>query len=186
MTRLHQFHPDDLDESQRQLYTAIVGGPRANTTAFPLTDSEGRLAGPFNAMLLNPELGRALQELGTAIRYRGKLSARSRELAILVVAAHWQSQFELDAHTRIGAAAGLTDDELGALRVGDPLRLPDAEEDAVLTATRTLMHSGDLSPAQYAAAVSTLGPDKLFEISTLVGYYSLLALQMRIFDVSRP
>lgn len=187
MSRIQHFRPNDLDEQQRRLYTAIVGGRRAGAGALvPVTDEEGRLAGPFNAMLLHPELGMALQELGTAIRYRGALSPRSRELAILTVAAHWQCPFELNAHTIMGAQAGLTDAELEAICVGDPLRLPDAEEDAVLTATRTLMHSGDLSSAQYAAAVSTLGPDKLFEISTLVGYYSLLALQMRIFDVSRP
>ncbi|HEU4541393.1 MAG TPA: hypothetical protein VFR23_09730 [Jiangellaceae bacterium] len=32
------------------------------------------------------------------------------------------------------------------------------------------------------AAVTAIGPDKLFELTTLVGYYSLLALQMNVFD----
>jgi len=36
----------------------------------------------------------------------------------------------------------------------------------------------------HTVAASGLGPAKLFEISTLVGYYSLLAVQMRIFGVS--
>ena len=186
MSRIPPFQPDDLDERQRELYAAIVGGRAVVAAAVPLTDDQGHLTGPFNAMLLSPELGMALQELGTAIRYRGSLSPRSRELAILAVASHWQCEFELNAHTLIGAQAGLTDAELDALRAGSPLRLHDDEEAAVLAATWTLVRTADLGPSDYDAAASSLGPAKLFEVSTLVGYYSLLALQMRIFGVCRP
>lgn len=184
MSRIRRLQPDELDEPQRALYAAIAGGPRAAAAStFPLVDEEGRLRGPFNAMLLSPDLGLAVQELGSAIRYRGALSHRSRELAILVVAAHWQSRFELDAHSRIGAAAGLTLAELDAVTTGAPLDLADAEEAAVLAATHTLVRNHDLSDAAYEAATSVLGPEKLFELTTLVGYYALLALQLRVFDV---
>lgn len=187
MSRIHRFHPDELDDRQRQVYAAIVGGPRAATAAlFPLTDDEGRLAGPFNAMLLSPALGEALQELGSAIRHQGALSPRSRELAILAVAAHWQCDFEQRAHEVIGAQAGLTRAELDALRTGSPLAPSGEEEAAVLTVTRTLVHTADLSQADYDAAASSLGPAKIFELTTLVGYYSLLALQMRAFGVHAP
>lgn len=186
MSRIRRFRPDDLDERQRRLYGTIVGGRAGIAGTVKLTDDEGRLAGPFNAMLLSPELGMALQEVGTAIRHRGALTPRSRELAILVVAAHWQCQFELDAHALLGAQVGLTSAELDALSAGAPLRLPDDEEAAVLAATRKLVRTADLGPSDFDAAASSLGPAKLFELSTLVGYYSLLALQMRIFGVSRP
>lgn len=186
MSRIRRLHPDELDEPQRRLYGAIVGGRAGVAATIPLTDDEGRLAGPFNAMLLSPELGMSLQELGTAIRHRTALTPRCRELAILVVAAHWQCQFELDAHTLLGAQVGLTRAELDALRAGEPLPLTDDEEAAVLTVTRELVRALDLSPSDYDAAATSLGPAKLFELSTLVGYYSLLALQMRIFGVSQP
>lgn len=184
MSRIEPFHPYDLDEGQRRLYAAIVGGRGGIAAVVPLTDDEGHLTGPFNAMLLSPEIGMALQEVGTAIRDHGALSPRSRELAILVVAAHWQCAFELDAHTLIGAHVGLTGAELDALRAGGELGLHDHEEAAVLTVARALVRTGDLGQSDYEAAASGLGPAKLFEISTLVGYYSLLAVQMRIFGVS--
>ncbi|OBY29223.1 carboxymuconolactone decarboxylase family protein [Mycolicibacter kumamotonensis] len=186
MSRIPRFHPDDLDESQRRLYAAIVEGRAGITPVVPLTDDEGVLTGPFNAMLLSPELGMALQELGTAIRHRSALLPRARELAILAVAAHWQCQFELDAHALIGAQVGLTAVELDALRGGSELQLYDNEEAATLTIARTLVRTADPGASDYDAAASMLGPSKLFEISTLVGYYSLLALQMRIFDMSQP
>lgn len=179
-------HPDELDEPQRQVYLAVLGGPRAATGGVPLADAEGRLEGPFNAMLLNPALGHPLQELGGAVRYRGTLSPRCRELAILAVAAHWRCGFEQHAHEIIGAAAGLTRAELEALRAEGPLALGDAQEAAVLSATRTLLRTADLSRSEYDSAVSALGPAKVFELTTLVGYYSLLALQMRVFGVGSP
>jgi 4-carboxymuconolactone decarboxylase len=185
VSRIPRFDPNRLDERQRRLYAAIVGGRAEVAATVPLTDEAGHLAGPFNAMLLSPDIGMALQELGTAIRYRTVLSPRSRELAILVVAAHWQCEFELDAHTLIGAQAGLTGAELDALRAGAPLWLRDDEEAAVLAATRSLVRTADMGPSEYDAAATALGTAKLFEVSALVGYYSLLALQMRIFRVSR-
>ena len=50
------------------------------------------------------------------LRFRGLLSARARELVILVVAASWESEFEWWAHVRIGKQIGLTDDEIDAVR----------------------------------------------------------------------
>jgi 4-carboxymuconolactone decarboxylase len=108
VTRLPHYRPSELDDAQRDLYDAITGGPRAaKPRPFPLTDAEGRLNGPFNAMLAAPPLGQALQRLGAAVRYETSLSARVREMAILAVAAHWDSAFERYAHEAVGRTAEL-------------------------------------------------------------------------------
>lgn len=184
MSRIPRPTPDDLDEQQRSLHASIAGGSRASgPQSFRLADDDGRLAGPFNAMLLNPAVGDPLQQLGAAIRYHGRLSARSREIAILAVAAHWQSSFEQRAHEAVGNDVGLTDAELAALRSEQPLDLDDAQESAVLTTTRHLLRYRDLDEVAYREAEAVLGADKLFELTTLIGYYSTLALQMRAFAV---
>ena len=118
-------------------------------------------------------------ELGAAIRYRSVLSSRAREIAILVVAGHCDSAFEQRVHEEIGRGLGLTDDELMALRTGAPLDLPDPEEAAVLGVTRALVARADLDDAEYAR----LGERVVFELTTLVGYYTTLALQLRVFRV---
>lgn len=186
MTRAPRLTPDKLTQEQRALYDAIAGGPRASTPAFRLTDEDGTLAGPFNAMLLHPAIGDALQRLGAALRYRGVLSDRAREIAILAVAAHWRSEFERYAHERIGRVAGLTEAEIAALGAEGDLELPDPVEAAVLRTTRRLLHHRALGATEYAEAVAVLGPATLFELTTLIGYYQLLALQMRVFAVDRP
>lgn len=187
MSRIPRLTPDDLDDAQREVYQAIAGGPRAQRSAFSLTDENGVLEGPFNAMLLHPPLGDALQRLGSAIRYDGTLSARAREIAILAVAAHWQSDFEQYAHERVGVQIGLTQDEITALREGKRLQFADPEEAAVAEAAGRILDHNALTEAEYAEAAESLGPAKLFELTTLIGYYGVLALQLRIFDVGvRP
>lgn len=185
--RLPLLTPDQLDDEQRALYETIVGGPRASRApAFPLTDDAGRLAGPFNAMLYSPTVGRPLQDLGAALRFRTGFSKREREIAILVVAAGRRSDFEWYAHELIGRRAGLADHEIAALRRGEVPELSDPREVVVHRVARALVERRDLDDARYAEAAGTLGPATLVELITLVGYYEALALQLRVLRVTVP
>lgn len=137
--------------------------------------------GPFNAMLLSPAVGQALQSLGAAVRFASSMSGRLREMAILTVAAHWSCAFERDAHEAAGRMAGLTDADIGAVRGGKLPPLRDAHERRALEVVHALLKSGGLDDGQYQRALEVLGARELFELSTLVGYYSTLALQLRVF-----
>ena len=55
-----------------------------------------------------------------------------------------------------------------------------------LTAARHLLDSGDLDEPAYAALLDALGERGIFELTTLVGYYRTLALQLRVFRVPLP
>ncbi|MEU8400255.1 carboxymuconolactone decarboxylase family protein [Nonomuraea sp. NPDC048892] len=173
--RLRRTLPHDLDAETRTLYDKITSGPRGGF----MVDGEGGLTGPFNAMLLSPPVGDPLQELGAALRYRSTLTDRARELAILVVAGHQDSAFEQAAHEPIARGLGFTEAQLRALRAGSPPALSDPGEAAVLRVARALVTKGDLDDEEYAV----LRERELFELTTLVGYYSTLALQLRVFRV---
>jgi len=186
-TRLDKLAVEDLDADQRAVYDAIVGGPRAEgPQLFRLVDERGGLEGPFNAFLLQPRLGNALQALGAAVRYETALSDRHREIAVLVVAAGWDSDYEWYAHAPLGRQAGLTEDELGALWTGRFDGLPDDTDRLLASTTETLVSQGDLDDDEYSRAVAAFGPAGLFELLTLVGYYATLALQLRVFRVPAP
>ena len=103
-------------------------------------------------------------------------------MAILVVAAAWDSPFERAAHEAVGRSVGLTDDELVAVADGSPVDLEDPLEAASLRLTRALV-AGDVDDGTWASCVPPLEPESVFELTTLVGYYSTLALQMRVFRV---
>jgi|SRR6187431_300870 4-carboxymuconolactone decarboxylase len=181
--RVQPFEPGALEPAQRELFEAIAGGPRAQGPQhFALTRPDGSLRGPFNAFLLAPELGGALQNLGAAIRYRGELTPRAREIAILLVAAHWDSEFEREAHEAVGAASGLRPDELAALRDGDATAF--AGDEGVVAAATVQLLAGDLDNELWRVASEAIGAEVVFELTTLVGYYSTLALQLRVFRVA--
>jgi 4-carboxymuconolactone decarboxylase len=184
--RIGKLEPASLDAEQRSLYDAIAGGRRAQgPQLFRLTDEDGRLEGPFNAFLLQPRLGSALQALGSSVRYDTGLDDRCREIAILVVAAHWRSDFEWYAHEAVARSAGLDDAELAAVRDGRHAALTGREAVVARTAA-ALVAAGDLDDAEYLEAVEVMGAVGLFELLTLVGYYATLALQLRVFRVPAP
>ena len=180
-------HPDELDPAQRALYDEITGGPRAaGPRRFPLTDDAGRLAGPFNAMLVAPPAGQALQGLGAAIRYETTLSDRVRELAILAVAARWDCAFERYAHEPHALAAGITETQLEAVRGGAAPDVADETERAAVRLVSAMLREEDVDDVTYAEVVPIIGNRMAVELTTLVGYYATLALQLRVFRVADP
>ncbi|HEY6312063.1 MAG TPA: carboxymuconolactone decarboxylase family protein [Streptosporangiaceae bacterium] len=182
--RLAVLSSDEMTPEQVGLYREILSGPRGlGPRTVLLATGAGGLAGPFNAMLYAPDVGRALQELGAAIRFRTRLTPRIREMAILVVAQAWDSAYERLSHEPIGRDAGLTEPEIEALRSGADPGFPDERERVAHAVVRALTGPADLDDDQYAAATATLGEQSLVELSTLVGYYATLALQLRIFRV---
>jgi 4-carboxymuconolactone decarboxylase len=175
--------PEELDPAQQQLYDAITRGPRSDGP-FPLVDESGVLQGPFGGFLLSPAVGEALQQLGAAIRYRTTLTPRMRELAILVVAAHHGSPFERHAHEAVGRAAGLTEQEMSAVAERRHVPLDDAHEAAALELTQAMLE-GDVDDSLWERCAPRLGVPAVFELIALVGYYSTLALQMRVLRTDR-
>lgn len=177
-------HPtrEDLPPEARKIYDAIAGSRSANST---VVDGEGRLVGPFNAMVhASPPMGDALQRLGAAIRYEGVLPDRARELAILTVAAGRGSEFEWFAHTGPGAAAGLSDDTLESIARGDGGFFD--RPDAVVHRAVTELLAGDLSQQAWDDAVDLLTERGVVDLTVLVGYYSTLATMLRAFRVPLP
>jgi len=185
--RLPWFAPADLDADQRALYDRIAGGPRAaGPQAFPLTDAAGRLHGPFNAMLVSPDIGATIQEVGAAIRYRSALSSREREIAILEVSVLRRSEFEWYAHERVGRASGLTDDELQALLRGEPAASFDSRERMVRRVAHDCVVDRTLADELLSEAEVMLGTRTVMDVVTLVGYYDLLALKMAVWQTPLP
>ncbi|MFD4402237.1 carboxymuconolactone decarboxylase family protein [Nocardia sp. NPDC058499] len=178
--------PAELDAAQRALYDTILGGPRSGQPgAASLTDEDGRLEGPFNGFLLQPSLGHALQAVGATLRYESELPDRCREIAILVVAARRSSDFESHVHEPIARSLGVTDEQLAGIRDGDYAVLDPAEA-VIARAADEMVVSGDLSDATFAELQASIGTAQVFELTAVVGYYALLALQLRVLRVPLP
>lgn len=184
--RLAQLTPDVLDEAQRIVYQGITGGDRLKGIQhFPVVAADGSLNGPFGVMLHAPGVGGALQELGAAIRYRTRLSARIREIAILLVATAQKSDFEWWAHERVGRAVGLTAGELDQLSAGG-FTSHDPVEQAAAELCTTLLADQAVTDRDFARYADILGVEAIIELSTLLGYYRTLAQLMAVFTIGVP
>jgi 4-carboxymuconolactone decarboxylase len=179
--------PDEMTEEQQAFYKLFAMGRRAQPgSPFSLVDESGRLQGPPAAWVLVPPVGRPLEQLGGAMRYELTLPARAREIAILMVGHHHQSSFELHAHTRAGAAAGLSAEDLDALAAGQPPALTTEEERVTYAVTRGILTAGTIDADEFARAAGVLGTGRLFELTTLIGYYTMLAIQLSVFGLLPP
>ena len=65
---------------------------------------------------------------------------------ILIVASHWRSAFEREAHEAVGRAAGLGDAELAAIRDGVAPELDDEHERAAVELCRALVDGDHRRP----------------------------------------
>ncbi|HWB36113.1 MAG TPA: carboxymuconolactone decarboxylase family protein [Rugosimonospora sp.] len=172
--------PDELDPAQRAYYDAIVNSPRSRDEVM---NAEGRLLGPFNARLLDPPVGTAIQGVGAALRFRSVLTDREREFVILTVARAEDSDFEWRAHREVALRIGITEGELGCIGAADAHWTPDPGEVACLELARELLETADISDDSFARAAEVLSLPKIFDVVSLVGHYRHTALALRVWRV---
>jgi 4-carboxymuconolactone decarboxylase len=185
--RVPRLRPKQLTDEQRRLYDELLHGPRGQgRQSFELTDTDGALTGPFNAMLASPRVGTAVQRLGAVLRYHAGLPDQARELVILVVAAHLGSAFEWYAHEPLARHFGVADEVIAALCDGRPPSLTDQALRASYDLAIALLSGEDIPDERYAVMAGVLGVPGVFEVSAIVGYYWLLAAQLRLFRVGWP
>lgn len=184
MSRLNRILPEDMTPEQLEIYEKFNSGERAKS-AFSLVHPEGGLIGPPAAWLLSPPLAEMFEHAGGTMRFRLSLTPRCIEIALLLHGYHRDCAFEIDAHRRAGAAAGLTEDDMDGLAMRKPPVFESEEERVVFQTTISLLDHRDLDDDQFAEAESVLGLRKLFELISLVGYYDLIAMQLEIFRI-RP
>jgi len=76
MSRLTRKNYDDLSDEQQTLYNQI-------TETRQIT-ANGQIGGPFDAWLLNAEMGKRIVGIGGFFRFRTSVDRRYVELTILV------------------------------------------------------------------------------------------------------
>ena len=188
MGRLAPVTFEQLNEDQRALWENITTGPRGNPERphGGLAGEDGALIGPFNALFQSPQIGDAVQQLGAALRYGTSLPADLLEVAILTVGGEWRANFEFWAHARLGAAAGVPQAAIEAIRDGETPQFDDPRHAAVYAFGRELIETKRVSDERYAALKALVGERGVFEVASVMGYYALVSIALNTFDVGMP
>lgn len=170
-TRLPQFDMSTATPAQREVLDEILSGPRGN------------LNGPFLAWIHTPEMAQHAQRLGAFCRYRTGLPLRLSELAILVTAARWRAQAEWYIHHPIALSAGLPESIADAILAGIEPSFEDADDALVYAFAAELYAHRRVGDDTYARAVERFGLAVVVNLVALIGYYSLVAMTLNVFEM---
>ena len=159
---------EEMTAEQRGLIEHVLAGPR---------DS---LGGPFNVLLRSPQMGDRLQAFGATMRFMDSIPVNLRELAIIVTARHWTSEYEWQAHSRAAANAGLDASSIAAIRDGRRPGSLEPDEAAVYDFSTELLSRHEVSDATFAAARHALGERGMVDLMALMGYYQMIAMMLNV------
>ena len=136
---------DEMTPAQKTMIEHLLASPRAGAD------------GPFNVLLRSPEMGDLGQQFGAA-RFSTPVPRRLWELAILVTARHWTSQFEWFAHRRGAVQAGLSPAICDAIAEGRRPTAMKPDEEAVYNFASELLDTKQVRDATFNAAKDAARP----------------------------
>lgn len=170
---------DKLTPEQQALTEAIKSGPRAKLASSGAS-KPGPLGGPFNVWLRSPGIGNLVQQLGEEIRFRSSLAGKLNELAILVTARNWTSQYEWVAHHKLALEGGLDPKIADAIAKGQRPTGMDADETLVYEFSTELQQTQGVSDAMYARAVARFGERGVVDLISVNGFYVLVSMCLNV------
>lgn len=178
MARLTRRSRAEMTEEQQEVFDRIAEGRKGV--------EDGHIGGPFDVWILNPEMGRRITGLGSLFRYRTSVDRRQIELAILLVGAHWQAQFEWYAHEPMAREAGLPDAVIAAVKAGEVPVFADKADEAAWRLVSELLATRRVSDNAFLAAAQVFGEQGVAELVNVSGYYTMVCMTLNTFDVALP
>lgn len=170
---------DELTPEQRVVADAIRAGARSKLKS-SAASKPGPLGGPFNVWLRSPGIGNLVQRLGEEIRFRSSLPPKLNELAIIVTARQWTSQYEWFAHHRLALEAGLEPAIAQDIARGRRPAKMDADERIVYDFSRELHETKGVSDATYQAALDRFGERGVVDLISVNGFYVLVSMCLNV------
>jgi len=174
MNRLRKLEFSELSDSQKKVYEHIRSGPR------------GGVAGPFLAWLRCPDYLEKLEQVSSYLRYSTSFPPRLSEFAILITARFWGAQYEWYAHAPIALKAGLPEKIVENLRKNETPEDMNEDESALYYFCQEVHKNHFVSDDVYATALGRFGEKALVELSSLIGYYTIVSMTLNVFNLDIP
>jgi alkylhydroperoxidase family enzyme len=171
--RIEPLAAEDRDERTEELLRSLRADP------------DGADLNIFATLAHHPRLLKRWSAFGGVLLYGGELPARERELLILRTAANCDADYEWGQHAVIGAAAGLSEDEIARCAAAVDEAGWSDDDAALLRAADELHHAARVSEETWAALAATHSPSQLIEICMVVGQYHLVAFTVNSAGVQR-
>ncbi len=159
---------DRLTPAQKTMVNDLLAGTRTS------------LNGPFNALLRSPEMGNLSQKLGEYVRFRTSVPQRLNEMAILLTAKWWSSQYEWHAHKTLASNAGLNAAVIDDIQAGRRPSRMQSDETVIYDFVGELREHRRVSDATFKAAVNVLGEKGVMDLIAAMAYYDLVSMVLNV------
>jgi 4-carboxymuconolactone decarboxylase len=140
-----------------------------------IVKSRGSLQGPFTMFLHSPELAGRVAHLGAYVRFEGSLDMRVRVLAAMVVAREFEAVYVWGAQTGNARKQNVPETTITAIREKHSRGLPP-DDAQIVDFTRQLLTKHRADDATVKALRQRFSDDELIQLTTAIGYYSMLAM----------
>lgn len=157
--------------------------PEQTATVERVIAGRGRLPTPYKVWLHSAHIAAGMEDIGTYLNKQCTLSTREVEMGILLLARFWDADFVRQAHIRLGREAGVPEEVIQDIVAGRDPKLADPHEDAVYTFARALLSGATMPDADFARIEQVLGRAGVAEVLVLLGYYTSVALAMKVHEV---
>jgi 4-carboxymuconolactone decarboxylase len=162
--------PDQLSPQQKVYVEHLQKPPRNNTTALQNP--------PFKVYMRSPELADKLEAVSDYVRWGSGLPPRLTELAIMITARQWSSQWIWRGHYRAAVRGGL-DPSVGAeIAAGKRPEKMKEDETILYNYAMEMYREKAVSDATYGAAVKQFGEKGLIDLVATMGYYDTVAMTL--------
>jgi 4-carboxymuconolactone decarboxylase len=159
---------EQLTPEQKAMVDDLLSGARTS------------LEGPFNVLLRSPEMGNLSQKLGEYLRFRTVVPKRLSEMAILMTARWWSSQFEWYLHTTMALSAGLHAAVIDAIQAGHRPAQMQPDEAVIYEFCTELRDRRRVSDGTFQAALRLLGEKGVVDLVATMGYYDLVSMALNV------
>jgi 4-carboxymuconolactone decarboxylase len=149
--------------------------PQHKSAVESIIKSRGAISGPFTMFLHSPEVAERVAHLGAYIRFEGSLDMRVRVLAAMTVARELDAMYVWGAQTGQARKLKVAEETISAIRENHSRGIP-AEDAQIVEFTRALLRKHRVDDGTAKALRERFGDDEFVQLTTAIGYYSLLAM----------
>jgi len=144
---------------------------------------EGSKTSILPVMANHPPLGQVFNIWGKHFLMANTLPVRVLEIIILRVAVKENSAYEWHNHVGYGMNAGLTLEEIAAIRDYPAAGAWDVVEGAVLAAVDELLDGGDITDGTWAALSAHYSTQQMMDLVFTIGHYVMTSWALSAFRV---
>ena len=174
MARIPAVTREDIPDSLKKVFDEVAAEPSGIGT------------GPMSILKNSPEMAKRARPLFNYVRNESTVPKKLRELGTLLTARAMNCPYIWHAHFEYGRAEGLSEMLLDAIRDKQTLPSVPSDEAIVIAYSNELLNYKSVTTETFNTLLNLLGKRGLVELTTLLGFYTMLAFNANALDLQLP